>query len=180
MSTISGGIPLFTPRSGGSGGGGGGSALLWSEQANSPILDVENNFEVYLFASGLTQELYTALRVPSSYSAGNPIKLLVEAYSPDTSGTILLRAQSTLIRAEVDEMSSTTNQRTTTNSAITMTANNDNEPQKIELDIASSSGQINAVAIAAGDLIKVRLYRDTDTATSDVRFIKLSGEPTFS
>ena len=77
-------------------------------------------------------------------------------------------------------MSSTTNQRTTTNSAITMSASNDNEPQKIELDIASSTGQINSVAIAAGDLIKVRLYRDTDTATSDVRFIKLSGEPTFT
>lgn len=180
MSTISGGIPLFTPRSGGSGGGGGGSAILWSEQANSPILDVENNFEVYLYGAGLSQELYTALRVPSSYVQGNPIKLLIEIYSPDTSGTILMRAQSTLIRAEVDEMSSTTNQRTTTNSAITMTANNDNEPQKVELDIAASNGQINSVAITAGDLIKIRLYRDTDTATSDIRFIKLSGEPTFT
>jgi len=180
MSTISGGIPLFTPRSGGSGGGGGGSALLWSEQANSPILDVENNFEVYLFGNGLAQELYTAIRVPSSYTAGNAIKLLIEAYSPDTSNTILLRAQSTLIRAEVDAMSSTTNQRTTTNSAITLSAGTQNEPQKIILDVSSSTGQINSVAIAAGDLIKIRLYRDTDTATSDVRFIKLSGEPTFT
>ncbi len=161
-------------------GGGGGSAVLWSEQAEAPELVVENNLEVYLFQAGLSQNLYTALRVPSSYSAGAPVKILIEIYSPDTSGDILIRAQSTLRRAETDDVASTTNQRTTTNSAITMSSANDNEFQKVELDLSDSSGNINSVAVTAGDMILVRLYRDTDTATSDVRLVVQSGEPKFS
>lgn len=173
------GLPPFSPRSGGSGGGG-SIYLNLEELANAAVRDVENNFAVYLFDNGLAQELYSAFRVPASYAAGSPIKVLAEVYSPDTSGDILLRAQATLIRAEVDEMTSTTNQRTTTNSAITMSSANDMEPQKIELDISSSTGQINSVAIAAGDLILVRFYRDTDTATSALRLIPQSLEVTVS
>ncbi len=154
--------------------------MRWAEPANSAQLSFDNNFEVYLFGAGLAQELYTAIRVPSSYIAGNPIKLLVEWYSPDTSGNVLLRAQSTLIRAETDAVTSTTNQRTTTNAAVTVSAGTVNEPQKVILDISSSTGQVNSVAIAAGDLLNIRMYRDTDTATSDIAFVLLSAEATFT
>lgn len=172
--------PMFTPGGGSGSGGGGGGSILWSEQDNAPVKVVENNFDVYLYEIGLGQQLYTALRVPSSYTAGSPLKLLIEIYSPDTSGDILISSQSTLIRAEVDEMSSTTNQRTSTNTAITMSSANDMEPQKVILDISSSTGQINSVDITAGDLIKIRLYRGTDTATSDIRFVLLSAELTLT
>lgn len=174
-------IPLFTPRGGGSGGGGGGSALIWSEPANAPIKDFVNNVDVYLFGAGLAQELYTLIRVPSSYSAGSPIKLLIEWYSADTSGNVLMAAQSTLIRAETDAITSTTNQRTTTNSAVSLAAGTANEPQKVILDVTSTTGQVNSVAVSAGDLLIIRLYRDaSDTATGDVNFILNACEATFS
>lgn len=161
------------------GGGGGGSIFMkWIESGEAPLEDVENNAAVKLFQAGLSQNLYADFRVPSSYQAGSPITLYIHIYSPDTSGDILIRAQATLIRSEVDDIASTTNQRTTTNSAITMSAANDNEIQKVTLDISSSIGEINAVAISAGDEIRVRLYRDTDTATSDVRLITNSSEVT--
>ncbi len=171
--------PLFTPRSSGSGGGG-GSSLVWEEIGLSPFSDFENNVAVYFYQAALSQNLYTAIRVPTNYNQGAPITLYIEWYSPDTSGTGLLRAQSTLIRAEVDQMSSTTNQRTTTNSAVTLSAGTANEPQKITLDITDTNGQINGVSPSPGDLIIVRLYRDTDTATSEIRFIKMSTEVTFT
>lgn len=179
MANANGTIPLFAPRAGGGAGGGGGSALIWEELANAPIKDWQNNQAVYLFAAGLAQELYTTLKVPDSYTAGNPIKILLLVYSADTSGNVLIRAQSTLIRTGTDEVTSTTNQRTTTNSAITMSGSNDMIPQAVELDISSSSGQVNSVSIAAGDTLIIRLYRDTDTATGDLIFIENSGEPTF-
>jgi hypothetical protein len=164
----------------GLGGGGGGGSLKFLERGNSPVLEVENFLEVYSFVAGLSQELYAAIRVPQTYSPGSQINMRGLIYSADTSGDVLIRTQATLIRAEVDEVTSTTNQRTATNSAITMSAANDNEPQKVVWDLTSSSGQINAVSVSGGDLIVVRLYRDTDTATGDVKFIQLATEVSFS
>lgn len=160
------------------GSGGGGVIVLWDELANAPTRDVENSRAVHLFVAALAQELYMDFKVPASYVAGKPIALLIKAYSPDSSGTMLMRAQSTLVRKETDDVASVTNQRTTTNAAITLDASNDSEDQQISLDITSSIGQINAVSVAPGDSIGVRLYRDTDTATSDIRFLNKQCEVT--
>ncbi len=162
------------------GGGGGGSGIVWEELANAPAKTISNNASIYVFEYSLAQELYTEIHVPSTYSAGNPIAIKIKAYSPGTSNNILLTAQSTLIRAEVDDVASTTNQRTTTNSAITMSAANNDEVQKISLDITDSSGQINGVAVSASDTILVRLYRNTDTDTSEVSFLYKQTEVTLS
>ena len=180
MSFSSGPTPLFTPRGGGSSGGGGGSSLLWSESANAPVKYFENNCDVYLYQNGEAQELYTAVRIPSSYSASSPVKLLIEWYCGDSSGNVLIRAQSTLIRAGTDAITSTTNQRTTTNSAATLSGGTVNIPQKVILDVTSTTGTVNSVAVSAGDLLIIRLYRDTDTATGDAKFVLGSGEMTFS
>lgn len=159
--------------------GSGAGTPEWYESANSPEKIFESGLEVYHFIPAGAQELYTAIRVPASYSAGDPIHMNILALSVAGSGTILLRAEATLIRSEVDAFTSTTNKRTTTNSAITMDASNDFEPQKISLDLSSSIGQINTVDISAGDLIKVRLYRDTDTATENIKFIPTGTEVLF-
>jgi len=179
MATISGGIPLFTPRSGGSGGGGGGS-LKFLEIDNHAIASFENYIEVYSYSLGVVQELYASIRVPTSYASGSQINMRGLIYNANTSGTILLSTQTTLIRSEVDLVSSTTNQRTSTNSAITMTAGNANEPQKVIWDLTSTLGQVNSVGVSAGDLLIVRLYRDGDTATGDIKFIHLATEVSFS
>lgn len=162
-------------------GGGGGSGLTWEESANSPQKTIENGMAVYVFEASLAQELFTELHVPSTYVAGNPIVLKIKAYIVSVSGTMLLTAQSTLVRAEVDDVSSTTNQRTTTNTAITMSAANDQEIQKINLDVTASDGTVNSVAVAAGDTLAIRLYRNTtDTATDDVKFLYKQCEVTLT
>lgn len=164
----------------GGGGGGGGGSLRWVEGASAPVLTFENSLEVYEFEPALAQELYTTIRVPTSYVAGNPIALKVLWTCASTANDALLLAQATLIRSEVDEITSTTNQRTTTNSAITMSAANDLEPQKVTLDISSSIGEINSVAIAAGDLIKVRVYESSSTCADNIKLIPDASEVTFT
>lgn len=161
-------------------GGGGGITVAWVQQALAPIDSLLGVIPVFEFEAALTQELYAVINVPESYAPGSQIRLRVKAISNDTSGNVLFRAQSTLIRSEVDEYDSTTNQRTTTNTAITMSAANDKEPQKIILDITSSTGQVNAVSVAASDILIVRFYRDTDTATGSLYLIKGSEEVTIS
>lgn len=164
----------------GGGGGGAGIPVIWmpDEAALSPAEMVENNQKIWLFSAGETQKIYAALPVPSSYSAGLPISLLIKAYSPSTANSFLLQAVSTLIRKDTDAVSSTTNQRTTTNAA--QANGTANVLRQITLDITSTTGTINSVAVSAGDLILLQLSRAADSDTDDVRFLPLGSEATFS
>lgn len=158
-------------------GANGGTQVQWDEMANAPYLQPLNNFACYTFEATLGQELYTEVVVPDWYQTGRQIRLQVLAYITQWSNqTFRLMAQSTLVRSETDLVSSTTNQRTSTNSAITTSSGIENELQKISIDLTDSSGQINSVAVSPQDLIGVRLYRDaTDTSTYDVNMIAKSG-----
>lgn len=164
------------------GGGGGGAAVNWLEQDLAPLYVMENELDVFSFEDALDQYLYAYVKVPASYKTGSQVKLLAQFYSAGTSGTILMQTRATLIRNGVDAVTSTTNQRTSTNSAVTLSAGTANEPQLVEFDLTSTSGQINSVAIAANDVIKVRLTRNTstDTATASAQFMPTTSEATFS
>lgn len=161
-------------------GGGGGGSLRWYEQGPAPELVEEYGVQSRGFIAGDSQSLYTAVKVPNSYQAGNPVTLRMPFYSGGNAGTALLRTQTTLIRSGTDAMSSTTNQRTSTNSAPTLAAGTVNEPQATNFDLTSSTGEVNSVAIAAGDLLLVRLYRDTDTATAELKALTDAAEVSFT
>lgn len=163
------------------GSGGGGGSLQWIEDALAPIPLVENSQQVYSFEPVLGQSLYAAIRVPNGYIAGSQINMRPVWYSADTSGTVLIKTVATLIRAATDAVSSTTNQRTSANTAVTVSAGTVNEPQVPVCDLTSSTGTINSVSVAAGDLILVRLTRDTgDTATGAAKVLLFATEVTFS
>jgi hypothetical protein len=152
------------------GGAGGGAGFAWKAiSGTAPDPSEEYGEIVNLFGAGLAQELYAAIKIPQGYTAGSQLFLYVSGYSPSASGTILLQAQSTLIRKATDAFDSTTNQRTTTNAALTNTVAK--QLREFILDITDSSGNINSVAVSAGDIVKVRLYRGTDTDTADLRMI---------
>lgn len=148
------------------GGGGGGGTLYWVEAANSPTSNFVNNILTYDFEATLGQQLYAFMRVPNSYTPGNPISLRETFYSTDTSGNVLFQTVATLIRPGTDLISSTTNQRTSTNSAVTLSGATASKPQSVVFDLTSTTGQINSVAVSAGDLILIQLIRNvSDTAT---------------
>lgn len=166
----------------GAAGGGGGGGIRWVKATgNAPISTEENGLSVEQFTIALAQELYTAIRVPTTYTAGKQIYMKVPAYSPDTSGTNLLSTVATLIRTGTDAVTSTTNQRTSANAAINLaTAALANKVNSHLCDLSDSLGKINSVAIAAGDLILVKLTRGTDTGTSDIKAIPDGAEVTFN
>jgi hypothetical protein len=165
----------------GSSGGGGGS-LIWIEASgNSPTPVEENSGRVYKFQSGLGQQLFAAVRVPSGYTVGKQLHLKMPAYSPDISGTNLISCVSTLIRVTTDAITSTTNQRTSTNAAINLaTGALANKVNSHSCDLTSTTGQINSVSLAAGDVVLVSLTRGTDTATSDIAALVYAAEVTFN
>jgi hypothetical protein len=162
------------------GGGGGGAGFVWRAISGTAPTEGEVSGEVaQIFGQGLSQELYASVKVPASYIAGTQIFIYVSGYSPSAANTILMKAQSTLIRSGTDAFTSTTNQRTTTNTALTNTVAN--QLRQFALDVTDSSGQINGVAVAAGDVIKVRLYRDaSDTDTADLNLLANATDAKFA
>lgn len=168
-----------TAASNGSGGGGGGS-LFWVETSNAPTSSVDAaNARIYSFTAGLAQTLYAQIKVPSTYPTGNPVKLKTTFYSPDSSGTALIQCVATLVRPGTDAYNSTTNQRTSTNSAVTLGAGTVSIPQAVVCDLSDVTGNINSVAIAAGSIINVALSRATDTGASALSVPVYGTEVTF-
>lgn len=165
--------------------GGGGGSLEWLESSNAPTPNVDNTssgvpIRIYQYQSGLGQALYAAVKVPTAYIAGNQIKLKCEFYSPDNSGTALMQTIATLIRAGTDAISSTTNQRTSTNSAVTLGAGTVSIPQTTVFDLTDTAGKINSVSVSPGDLLLVELTRGTDTGASDLKVPVYGAEVTLS
>lgn len=172
--TLTGGVGITLTQAGqdisiASTGGGGGGSLQWIEDVNAPTPLVENSQRVYSFENLLAQALYAAIRVPNGYTAGSPIKLRMVFYNAGSSGNVLMNSVATLIRTGTDAVSSTTNQRTSTNAAVTLGAGTVNKPQAVIMDLTDSGGLVNGVAVAAGDLLLVKLQRDTDTAATDTK-----------
>lgn len=153
-----------------SAGGGGGAGAAWQENpGDSPTTIEENGGLMYLFEASRTGKLNLFLKVPEGYVAGRQITMKIGHYSNSSSNTQLLSAVATLVRDGVDAFDSTTNQRTTTNTALTNTVAK--QLRMTTLDITSTTGQINSVSVTPGDMIYVSLSRGTDTDTGDIRFV---------
>lgn len=164
----------------GGGGGGGGSAVWSPVEGSEPVASQENGEKVYLFPDGGTEKLCLFVKVPEGYVAGKQVNCYISLYSPSSSNTIKLQTTAYLVRKNTDAVSSTTNSRASTNSALTNTVAN--MYRQAVLDLSSSTGTINSVAIAAGDLIRVELTRDsaTDTDTAAIRFLPSGTELKFT
>lgn len=174
------GTPTITSfgAGGGGGGGNGSSFIIWHPvDGQAPLKAEEFSEEVYEFASGITQQLRGTLKVPTSYAAGNPIKVKFSEYSPDTSGTNVIVCTTDLIRKATDAVSSTTNASTST---ITVTLGSPaNIYNEVSCAVTDASGKINSVSVNPGDILAIYISRTTDTATSDARILPGTTEVTF-
>lgn len=153
----------------GGSGGGGGSASWNPPSGVGAILSEDNSEKVYLFPSGSAAELDIYVRVPASYVAGNQINMDIGLYSASNSNTILLSSTTYLFQKNSTALTSTTNSYASTNAALTNTVAN--MYRTTILDLTSSTGTINSVAVASGDLLRVKLVRGSDSDTADISFV---------
>ena len=108
--------------------------------------------------------------MPETYSAGSQIKLFLHRYSTDTTNTVLLAANTYLVRTGTDAMDSVVNAHPSANAA-TALPGTAKIPQKIEIPLTSLTGTVNGVAVSAGDLLRIELSRGTDTSTIECRVL---------
>lgn len=168
------------------GGGGGGSAVVWRlPLGNAPLEDNSLGLEVLDFAYTEEQECYCLLQVPSDYAAGQQIKLVGGAFAiASASGKVFFKALTSLIEDGTTVLGTYSNQHTSTNSEVTVPGTPSTVKAIGDLDLTSATGTINGVAVAAGDWLLVKLWRDVSAESSpsqaDARLLRFSMAPKFS
>lgn len=173
---------------GGSGGNGSSAPnahIEWSQFADAPTVDLDlsetfgNPTYAFAFPGGF-QFLFGEIRVPDSYTPGNPIKLKFFFLSFATSNTVGWNTFTKLFRPSTDDYVSSGNNHVSTPTAITMTSGNDSTYIAFTTDLSDSSGQLTGVSVQPGDVLKVRLSRSaSDTSTQDAYLPSLPNEVTF-
>lgn len=171
------GAPSFPYGALGVGGGGGSGGGQWFQPAGtSPQAVEENNERVFSFETALQQKVCLFYRVPSSYVEGAAITLRFYAYINATSGQFKFQTTAYLVKPGVDAVSSTTNsQQGVFEQNLAAPAET---PYLVELAITDVDGEINNVAVAQGDIIRIELQRvDAGTEnTADVKFVPSTSE----
>jgi hypothetical protein len=158
---------------GGGGGGGGGGALNWYTPAGeAPVEDYYFDSRVFVFRNAEAEKLTAMIKVPASYTPGTQITMRNYAYSVDNANNWLMQTVATLLRTNTDAASSVTNTHTDDSGDILNTS--PNIMRSFTTGLTDSAGEINGVAVAANDIIKVVFTREAPTGTAstlDVRFI---------
>ena len=163
--------------------GGGATAtgsLNLVSPAGGPTETVENGLEVYEYGNIETLSAYASFTVPTTYSPGQQISLSGAAFViADSTGNVFFRTETTLLRPETDSVTSTANQHTSTNTEVTLSGINLLKDVG-SLDLTDASGEINSVAVAVGDVLSIRVYRDftneTTPGSGEARLLKNSFE----
>lgn len=170
------------------GSGGGGGSLVWNLGGSTPaVYEVVDGFDFHSFDFESLQEIYAIIAVPSTYRAGKPIKLKGGQFFCNTSaGKVFFKTQTALIKSN-SVLGTYPNIRTSTNTVVTVNAVANTNNSVGDLDLTSTIGEINSVAVVAGDKLRVRLYRDNASeaggagpASADARLLSTSLELTFS
>ena len=162
---------------GGSAGSGGGS-LQWILDENSPIGNVLAGIQVLTFETGLNQIVYATIKVPESHVPGTQLFLYSSFFSDGTSGDVQFSADTYLVKPGTDEYDSILNLWSASSAAITLSGGTVNIPQSFLISLTDSNGQINSLDVNPGDILRVNLFRDSDSATADVNWVRDATEVT--
>jgi hypothetical protein len=164
------------------GGGGAGGSTAWIYGDISPLSEFANGLDVYSFDNVSPQELFLNVVVPDSYTAGDQIQLVnSKCFIDNALDNLLFRCETTLIK-DGDSFNTTTNQHTSTNTELVLSSANV-LLNVGNIDLTDGSGNINGVAVAIGDILKIRLYRDfaneLTSAPEDGKFLRYSASVSF-
>lgn len=160
------------------GGGGGGGGGAWNPPDGTGAMSeiTAEGEKAFLFPDADDCNLVLFVKVPSNYVAGGQINLDIICYSTASSNKFRMKTVTTLLALNSSAIDSTTNTYSSTNAGLTNTVAK--QIRGVTLDLTSSTGTINSVAVAAGDMLKIVLTRDyadaDDTDTTDVRFLPSS------
>lgn len=166
------------------GGAGGGSSLVWEKDNNGPITSIIDGIKVELFDDVSDHTMYALIAIPTGFRPGKPISLKNGLVASDSVvGNIKFTTLASIYRSGI-VLGSGPVQHTSTNTEITVSGVANTLSSIGTLDLTDGVGEINSVAVAAGDKILIQLFRDsageTSTAVGDAKLLINSFELSFS
>jgi hypothetical protein len=173
------GVVITSPPAAPSVGGGGGGSAVWNPPQGTGAMATELNGQlVYQFSPGGAEELVLTVKVPSTYTAGNPIGARLGYCSGQTTGNVRFLTSTYLLRKDLTDVSSVGTPEASTTAAQT-NVSPALAAREFVVGLSTAGGLVNGVAVAPGDLLRVVLTRMTDTDTSSVYFVPGVTEVTF-
>lgn len=165
------------------GGGGAGGSTAWIDGDIAPYQGFTNGLETKDFDNVSGQEMFINVIVPESYTPGDQINLLnTKLFINDNSGNVLIKCETTLFKNSED-VTSNVNSHTSTNTELGLGTANVLLNVGV-IDLTDASGLINGVAVANGDLLVIKLFRDfnneTTSSNEDARVLKYSSSVSFT
>jgi hypothetical protein len=147
-------------------------ASAWQNVSGfAPVETFEFDERALLFTQGQLQKIVMFVRVPAAYLTGSQINLKIGIYSPGTANNVKVQALTYLIRKNTDAVTSTATSNTSTNGDQALATSN--QYFETTLDLTSTTGTINAVAVNPGDILKVILSRVATTGTEDANDLRV-------
>lgn len=159
---------------GGLGGGGGAGAINWYLPPNysGPLDTYEDIVPYWEFDyNDSAQSIFTMIKVPESYKAGDQIFLrngLLKVKSTDTTRDVLMRASvyHILPGNPYTNLVGVATPYSSTNTEVAVTALSDEAISIGDIDITNSSGVVSGNAVVPGEsVLLVRLQRATSSET---------------
>jgi microcystin-dependent protein len=174
-------------------GGGGGSTttpagpiglLAWTLDSNAPVESTSGGVDLLAFEYLSSQEIWTTLVVPPNYTAGTQVNLVGALFATTaTSGKVKFKATTYLMRPGTTVLGTFTDTHTSANAEVTVSGTPSQITQVGAIDLTDASGQVNATALQAGDVLIVKLIRDSAgesaSAAADANLFRSSLEGDF-
>jgi hypothetical protein len=165
-------------------GASGASALVWRVMSNAPTEADFASVEVFAFDYQSVQEIWGGLTVPASYALGAQIKLVGGKFAtPATTGKVKFKCSTYLERAGSSVAGTLGTAHDSVNVEVSAPATPSQWTAIGDIDLTDSSGQVNGVAVAAGDKLTIKLIRDTGnesvSAAADGNFDRWAMGPQF-
>lgn len=153
------GTKLLSELAEGGGGSGSSFTLNLSEGNIAPTTEYVSGVKLYYFSyDDDSQYLNISVYVPKGF-VSSQLKLRMAIYCFDSNNDdVRFKTTSTLHREGL-LINNTTNQHTSTNSAIAVQATQ-GARLSVELDLTDGDGEINSLSVAEYDMLQVKLERD--------------------
>lgn len=150
------------------GSGGGGSSLVWEKVGdNSPSSLQIDGMILEEFSPSENQEVFSTFVVPSSYRPGKQIKLSSASFfCGASSGNVFFKTACTLLKSGSSVLGAYPNIQNSVNAEIIVSGTANQLTNIGDMALTSTLGLINGVAVAPGDKLRIRLFRDVASETT--------------
>lgn len=167
------------------GGGGGAGSFIPTLGVPGPTEDVIDGIELLGFDYNSSQEIFFNYKLPSSFNGGAQLYLSGGLFYSDTIvGKVLFRAQTTLLKKGAHILGTYPYMYTSTNLEVDAPVVANTQKQIGSLALTDSNGQIGGQVLEAGDVLRIRVYRDPSGESVSMAglalVVKNSFEPTAS